>query len=188
MKKYKIFILTDNHFLFYGLSCLLKKDNINLIRISFKDIYSYLFFQDSIVFIDSDKNDLTTTEYNQLSYLNVKIRFIVNRRKHIFSEINNIDTLNIKNDDECIINVSSEVAIGEMKGSLKKIYLTKKETLVLMLYLKGFSIIQICNKTTISKSTVHIHFNHILHKTGIKSTRHLFLLKNILNYHLSSYL
>ncbi|HBT4794284.1 TPA: DNA-binding response regulator, partial [Klebsiella quasipneumoniae subsp. similipneumoniae] len=133
-------------------------------------------------------NDLTTIEYNQLFYLNVKIRFIVNRRKHIFSEVKNINALNIKNNEEYMINIHHKIISGKMRGDSKKISLTQKEMLVLMLYLNGFSIMQICNKTTISKSTVHIHFNHILHKTGIKSTRHLLLLKNILNYHLSFYL
>ncbi|EPD2429768.1 LuxR C-terminal-related transcriptional regulator [Klebsiella sp. BA397-4A_EMB] len=49
------------------------------------------------------------------------------------------------------------------------------------------SALQISQEITVKKRTVSTHLQNILHKTGIKKTYHLMLLKNILSFHLAQY-
>ncbi|MBW4926406.1 LuxR C-terminal-related transcriptional regulator, partial [Klebsiella pneumoniae] len=68
-----------------------------------------------------------------------------------------------------------------------RVYLTRMESVILQLYVNGLSALQISQEITVKKRTVSTHLQNILHKTGIKKTYHLMLLKNILSFHLAQY-
>ncbi len=181
------YIITDNTYLFAGVRHLLSDLQVSLHRVATNDIHSLAYPRDAILLLDGASHNISVREYKHINQLNTPVYFILNIRNEILSHLAGINILNAHGTAEGLRRRLINILCGDIPSHNHRVYLTRMESVILQLYVNGLSALQISQEITVKKRTVSTHLQNILHKTGIKKTYHLMLLKNILSFHLAQY-
>ncbi|WP_227516871.1 helix-turn-helix transcriptional regulator [Klebsiella pneumoniae] len=181
------YIITDNTYLFAGVKHLLSDLPVSLHRVATNDIHSLAYPRDAILLLDGASHNISVREYKHINQLNTPVYFILNIRNEILSHLAGINILNAYGTAEGLRRRLINILCGDIPSHNHRVYLTRMESVILQLYVNGLSALQISQEITVKKRTVSTHLQNILHKTGIKKTYHLMLLKNILSFHLAQY-
>ncbi|HGS7288957.1 helix-turn-helix transcriptional regulator [Klebsiella pneumoniae] len=154
-------------------------------RISVNEINNTLIPVGSFIIIDGINHAISSHGYRSLDYQNIPVFFYLNVNRCLLSHLAGINILDASATTECLqrrlVNLFSEYQLY----CADRVYLTRKETQILHLFLAGMTALQISQNITVNHRTVGCHLRHILNKTGIKNGAHIPLLKNILVYHIA---
>ncbi|MGR0201051.1 helix-turn-helix domain-containing protein [Klebsiella pneumoniae] len=167
-----IYILTDNNFLYHGLSSLWCSE-VNLLKIN--NITMYIP-DNSIVLIDIDSS-------MNASFLNMdwaskpiyKIFLSVNLERNVVL-FNGVVVVNLKGNAK-VSNYIIRNLISDWSFMKSKKAFTHSEMAVISWLLKGWNYSKISSVMNIKKKTVYTHVQNIQNKIGCKGMHSFFLLK-----------
>ncbi|HHD7473730.1 TPA: helix-turn-helix transcriptional regulator [Klebsiella oxytoca] len=168
-------ILTENNYLFYGISFLFKK--------KLKRIDNLLgdFSNNDIIFIDIDSyKDNASLMRECINNHNTKV-FITNKLSQEIVSINGVLIVNLINSLNALNNLIDDDFFNRAtyKHNNK---LTKNESLIIQNVMLGNNFETISSLMNIKKKTVYKHLNNIQNKMGCKGTHFIFNFRFALIY------
>lgn len=183
----KLYIITDNNFLYAGFANMFHGTLYKVHRISVNEVNNTLISVGAFIIVDGINHAITSNGYRSLNYQNIPVFFYLNANRCFFSHLSGINILDASATTESLQNRLVNIFSEYQLNYANRVFFTKKEIHILHLFLSGMTSLKISQNITVNHRTVGGHLRHILEKTGIKNSAHIPILKNILIYHLAHY-